>query len=118
MSFIRVAVSTEILVICVASGKFFAWYVCMFFPMALVLEERDWLRQFTVILSVIELVHFAVLQYVPTLAYILATGTPLLIARRQLWRHDEQPFPRSTPKTAFHPLTIEAVPIEVGEDSR
>jgi hypothetical protein len=90
VSFIRAALATEILVICVASSKFYAWYVCMFFPMALLLEEHEWLREFAVMLSIFELAHFTDLQDLPTLTFLLATGMPVLIATWRSRGHHRQ----------------------------
>jgi hypothetical protein len=105
--FISAALSIEILMVCLASSKFFAWYPCMFFPMALLLEEHKWLREFTVALSIFELPHFTALQDLPTLTFLVATGIPILIATWRSRRQSEQ----ASAEAAYQLLSAKAVPL-------
>jgi hypothetical protein len=51
-AFLASAVLAEVVAVCVGSSKFYPWYVGMFFPTALLLEEGHWIRQLALVLSV------------------------------------------------------------------
>ncbi len=76
------AVFAEVVIICVGSSKFYPWYVGMFFPMALLLEGH-WLRQFVLVFSLGELLHFTPLQREPAATYVFTTGLPVAVL---VWR--------------------------------
>ena len=81
--FLAAAVFSEVIAICVGSGKFYPWYVGMFFPMALLLEEEHWMRELALVLSLTELLHFTPLQRQPITTYLLSTAVPLVVVA---WR--------------------------------
>jgi len=82
-AFLAAAVFAEVIAICVGSGKFYPWYVGMFFPMALLLEEGHWMRELALVLSLTELLHFTPLQRQPITTYLLSTAVPLVVVA---WR--------------------------------
>ncbi len=78
------------------SAKYWPWYIGMFFPMALLLEESHWLRNITIILSLTNLFYLVLVgdnQYLPTNG-IAMTIAPLLLY--WLWRSIQR---KATPTT-------------------
>ncbi len=66
-----------LVMITIASSKFHAWYLAMFFPLIFLLEENTWPRRFGLLLSYFQLLAFTPLQNIHVLNYLLLTGVPL-----------------------------------------
>lgn len=75
---LRDALLAMLVLITLASLKFYPWYLGMFFPLALLLNEGDWLRRFTVSLSGAQLLAFTVIGQAHLLNFLLMTGLPWL----------------------------------------
>jgi hypothetical protein len=72
--------------ICVASSKFNAWYLGMMLPLALLLEERNWLRRLVVLISCSELLSLTFFKQAYILNYFAMLLLPTWIIFRQVRR--------------------------------
>jgi alpha-1,6-mannosyltransferase len=77
-AWLRDALLAMLALITLASLKFYPWYLGMFFPLALLLREGDWLRRFTVSLSGAQLLAFTLVGQAHLLNFLLMTGVPWL----------------------------------------
>lgn len=65
------------LLISLVSLKFYPWYLGMFFPLALFLPEKNWLRQFVLVLSGAQLFSITLIGQAHMLNFLVMTGLPL-----------------------------------------
>lgn len=65
-----------------ASAKFHPWYVIMFLPLALLLEENTFARRFSLTFGLFQLASFTVLQNLPVINVLLLTLLPLVLVLR------------------------------------
>lgn len=73
-------VATAMLIMIVfVSSKFYAWYVCMFFPLIVMLEEDSFIRRFAIILSIFQLLLFTPLEKANIANFVVPTLIPLFI---------------------------------------
>jgi alpha-1,6-mannosyltransferase len=81
-AFITVILYAQLLVIVVASSKFYPWYIGMFFPLAMLLPGRHWLSRLALAISLGELFAFTFVGQVHILNYLLMIALPaaLIIA--------------------------------------
>lgn len=66
------------LLICLVSLKFYPWYLGMFFPLALYLQEGHWLRRSTVALSGAQLLSITFIGQAHFLNFLAMTGLPIV----------------------------------------
>jgi hypothetical protein len=78
-------VITFVLVVFVVfvSAKFNAWYLGMFFPLVLLLEEGTWLRRFVMVLGAFQMLAFTPLENLHVGNYLILTLVPLLISLKE-----------------------------------
>lgn len=76
--------------ICVASSKFNAWYIGMFLPAALLIEEGHWLRRLVVLVSCAELLSITFFKQAYMLNYFAMILLPAWIVFRQVRRESER----------------------------
>jgi hypothetical protein len=69
--------------VCVASSKFNAWYIGMFLPAALLIEEGHWLRRLVVLISCAELLSITFFKQAYMLNYFAMILVPAWIVFRQ-----------------------------------
>ncbi len=76
IDWIKDALLVMVVLITLASLKFYPWYLGMFFPLALLLNEGDWLRRFTIGLSGAQLLSFTLIGQAHMLNFLLMTACP------------------------------------------
>ncbi len=101
-TFLTAGVLLQAGLICVVSSKFYAWYLGMFFPMALLLPEGFWLRRLIVVLSCTLLLAFTFLGQAHIANYLVMMLTPTAIILGHEWRnrHKQIPLPAEPLKAA------------------
>jgi len=77
------SVVVMVVLITIASSKFHAWYLGMFFPLVFLLEPTHWCRRFVLWLSVFQLLSFTPVQNIHVLNYALLTLTPLYFSLKE-----------------------------------
>jgi alpha-1,6-mannosyltransferase len=70
--------------VCVATSKFNAWYIGMFLPAALLIEEGHWLRRLAVLISCAELLSITFFKQAYMLNYFAMILVPAWIVFRQV----------------------------------
>jgi hypothetical protein len=75
-NFIATALVVQLVVICVASSKYFPWYLGMFFPLAMLLESDEWLRRLVLTMSLFQLGGLTFLGYTNFLDYLIMIALP------------------------------------------
>ncbi len=78
MEWIRDALLALTILICLVSLKFYPWYLGMFFPLALLLADNDWLRNFMLVLSCMQILSITFIGQAHLMNYALMTGVPIL----------------------------------------
>lgn len=73
-----------------ASAKFYAWYIGMFFPLALLLPARDALRRFMLVFAGVQLFGLTLLGQAHGLNFLLLSAAPMGVF---LWRHGRRERP-------------------------
>lgn len=86
-SFIRDALLVMALLICLVSLKFYPWYICMFFPLALFLPEDDGLRHWMMVVSGGQLFSLTFIGQAHMLNFIVMTALPTALV---IWQHRKQ----------------------------
>jgi len=69
--------------ICVISSKFNAWYLGMLFPLALLMDERDWLRRLVVLITCAQLCSLTFFKQAYILNFFAMMLVPAWIVYRQ-----------------------------------
>jgi hypothetical protein len=72
--------------LCVATSKLNAWYLAMLLPLALLLEERHWLRRLVVLISCSELLSLTFFKQAYMLNYFAMILLPILVVLRKYRR--------------------------------
>jgi hypothetical protein len=85
--FIAAVLFAEMLVIVVASSKFYPWYIGMFFPLGMLLDADHWLSRLTVAISLWELLAFTFIGQAHILNYLTMVVLPAAFIMRD--RRDE-----------------------------
>lgn len=75
---VKDALLVMVALITLASLKFYPWYLAMFFPLAFLLKEGDWLRRFLIGLSGAQLLSFTMVGQAHLLNFFLMTACPWL----------------------------------------
>ncbi|MCA1619340.1 MAG: glycosyltransferase 87 family protein [Acidobacteria bacterium] len=75
-----------LVLLCVASSKFNAWYMAMVLPVALLLPERHPLRRLTLLISVAQTLSLTFFKQAYMLNYFVMVLVPALIVFRQVRR--------------------------------
>jgi hypothetical protein len=86
-----------------AGAKFHPWYVIMFLPLALLLEETAFVRRFALTFGLFQTAGFTVLQNLPVINVLLLTVLPLFLVLRN--RDPFRPFIHETP-SGETPMTM------------
>lgn len=81
--------------VCLVSLKFYPWYLGMFFPLALLILDGNWLRRFMIVLSGAQLISITFIGQAHLLNFLLMTGVPIAWL---IWQF------RKAPKTAKLPV--------------
>lgn len=85
------AVLLQLILVCAVSSQFYAWYLGMFFPVALLSQNR-WLKSAAVALSVGHLLSFTFVANKAIGYFLLATALPLAVVwARHRRRNGEVP---------------------------
>jgi len=84
-AFIAVVLFAELLLLVVASSKFYLWYIGMFFPLGTLLEEDHWLSRLTIAISLWELLAFTFVGQTHILNYLLMIVLPAVLIMRAQW---------------------------------
>jgi hypothetical protein len=71
------ALLVQFVLVCVVSSKFYAWYIGMFFPLALVLPEGHWLRRLVVGVSCAQLFSLTFLGQAHMVNYLVMMLLPI-----------------------------------------
>jgi alpha-1,6-mannosyltransferase len=79
---VRDAVLVQFVVVCLVSAKFYAWYLGMFFPLALWLPRGDWLRRSTVAVSCAQLLSLTFVDQAHFLNVLVMLVVPLIWVRQ------------------------------------
>lgn len=82
--------------ICVVSSKFNAWYLGMLLPLALLLDEKDWLRRLLVLISCAQLLSLTFFKQAYILNFFAMMLVPAWIVFRR--RPGANPFRVKRPK--------------------
>ncbi len=83
--FIRVALFSAMVVVFVGSSKFYCWYVAMFYPVALLLEEGEWMRELMIAISVAQLFGLTALEGAHVISVLVMTAAPMLLVGIRHW---------------------------------
>ncbi len=75
--------------LCVVTSKFNAWYLAMLLPLALLLEEKHWLRHLIVLISCSELLSITFFKQAYMLNYFAMILLPAWIIYRKIRRERE-----------------------------
>ncbi len=75
--------------VCLVSLKFYPWYLGMFFSLALLIPEGNWLRRFMVVLSGAQLISITFIGQAHLLNFLLMTGLPIAWLLWQLRRENQ-----------------------------
>jgi hypothetical protein len=75
--------------ICVVSSKFNAWYMGMLLPLALMLDEEDWLRRLIVLISCAQLLSLTFFKQAYVINFFVMMMAPAWIVFRQVWEERE-----------------------------
>ncbi len=75
-----------LVLMCVASSKFNAWYMGMVLPLALFLPERHWLRRLTLLIACAQTLSLTFFKQAYMLNYFAMVLVPTLIVFRQVRR--------------------------------
>ena len=86
-----------IVLFCVVSSKFNAWYMAMILPLALFLDEDDWLRRLTVLISASQLLSLTFFKQAYTVNYFVMVLLPAWIIFKQ-----ERRKRTASPRTPEH----------------
>jgi hypothetical protein len=80
-----IAASSTVLfaVVCIASSQFYAWYIGMFFPLVLLLNESHWLRRFAVILGGAQVTSLTSLSRKGIGYFFVGSGIPVAVTIRE-----------------------------------
>jgi len=96
-----IALSMLIMIVFISS-KFYAWYICMFFPLLLLLDEANFIRRFGILLSVFLILSFTPIENMNILDFITFTVVPLVICFKVykpqsslFWHFIDNPFDKS-----------------------
>ena len=85
---LRDAVLLHFVLICLATPKFYCWYLGMFFPLALWLPEDDWLRRAVLAISAAQLLSLTFIGQAHFLNVLIMLVLPLAwaLARPPSWQ--------------------------------
>lgn len=78
-AFLEQSLLSMVVLICVVSSKFNAWYMGMLLPMALLLDPKHWLRRLVILITAIELLSLTFLKQAYILNYFAWVLVPSLI---------------------------------------
>jgi hypothetical protein len=79
VALLQPAVTTMLVLVALAGAKFHPWYVIMFLPLALLLEEQSRIRRFSLLFGFIQLAGFTVLQNLAVINVLLLTLLPAVL---------------------------------------
>ncbi|MDR3617041.1 MAG: hypothetical protein P4L53_26025 [Candidatus Obscuribacterales bacterium] len=77
ITLLRYCLLLALLAVCIVSGKFYPWYIIMFFPMSLWLPERDELRKLAITLSCTQLFAVTLIGHDHVNNFLLLTLVPI-----------------------------------------
>lgn len=88
MALLQPTAATMLVLVTFAGAKFHPWYVVMFLPLALLLEENSRIRRFALVFGFIQLAGFTVLQNLAVINVLLLTVLPvgLVLRNRDLFQ--------------------------------
>src|SRR6266446_4102236 len=75
--------------ICVVSSKFNAWYMGMLLPLALLLDEEDWLRRLIILISCAQLLSLTFFKQAYIINFFAMMLVPAWIVFKQVWEARE-----------------------------
>ncbi len=96
---VRDALLVMSLLVSLISLKFYPWYLGMFFPLALLLPEEDWLRRWVLVLSGAQLFSITFIGQAHMLNFMVMTGLPTawILWHQQRERELSAIAPENTP---------------------